>query len=145
MILFRSRYRVRDCGRVLVVLGMFLVAVACREGGARGTTSSTPEGNGRLSENGKTVAFLGTHPDPPKALEKTTFVVAFSSAPDEESRVVLDLSMPAMYHGENRPTCARTEGTEYLCTGYFVMGGAWEVAVEVDGTPLRTFTLNVRE
>jgi len=100
------------------------------------------------SPSGDIRADLATYPSPPVSLKTTNFLVTLFDAggtPVSDANVVLDLSMPGMYHGENRPPCRLAEKGEYLCQGYFVMGGLWEVVVEVNGTPLRTVSLNVAE
>ena len=89
---------------------------------------------------------LDTYPSPPVALKTTNFLVRLvgaDGAPVAGAEVVLDLSMPGMYHGENRPPCRHTGEGEYLCQGYLVMGGLWEVAVEVNGSRMKTIRLDV--
>lgn len=90
---------------------------------------------------------LNLFPSPPVALETTHFLVTVPRERKTESgrRVAIDLTMPGMYHGENRPPCVETDPGEYFCKGYLVMSGRWQVVVEVDGEPRRTFYVDAVE
>lgn len=93
-------------------------------------------------------ADLDTYPSPPVSLKATNFLVTISDAdgsPVNGAHVLLDLSMPGMYHGENRPPCRLAGKGEYICKGYFVMGGLWKVVIEVNGTPVEVVNLSVEE
>ncbi|MBI5189167.1 MAG: FixH family protein [Nitrospirae bacterium] len=73
-------------------------------------------------------------PDPPVALKDTAFTINVTGAdgkPLPGATVMLDLSMPGMYHGENRPVLAETAPGVYEGKGILTMGGGWLAKVEV--------------
>jgi len=119
----------------LLSIACLVLMTACSRGPSSGPGSGVDGGD----------VALATHPNPPVALDKTTFLVSLPENVSAEKDVRIDLSMPGMYHGPNRPPCGHTGDRQYLCTGYFVMGGVWEVVVEADGRTLRTFTVEVKE
>lgn len=77
---------------------------------------------------------LAMDPFPPVALKDTTFTATITDegdTPINGANVVFDLSMPGMYHGENRPAAAEISPGVYQAKGIFTMGGKWHVRVEV--------------
>lgn len=73
-------------------------------------------------------------PDPPVALKDTSLTATVKDAsgnPVTGASVVFCLSMPGMYHGENRPQATESGPGVYTGTGVLTMGGNWLVGVEV--------------
>jgi len=127
--------------RLLLVLALVLSGGACRRDPKAGA-GNAPQA-GAASE-----VRLSTWPSPPVALRTTNFLVRLPGSMEggpSGRKVAVDLTMPDMYHGENRPPCTEVDPGEYLCKGYLVMGGRWRVAVEVDGTEAATFFLDAVE
>jgi len=88
------------------------------------------------AETGYAHVELGIEPDPAVALKETRLI---STITDKDGRpmsglsVVYDLSMPGMYHGENRPEAGETLPGVYEAKGVLTMGGRWLIVVEVRG------------
>lgn len=85
-------------------------------------------------DTGYADVVLKLDPDPAVALRDVEFTAEVrdgEGAPLRGAEVIFDLSMPGMYHGENRPAAAEAGPGIYRATGVFTMGGKWLVAVEV--------------
>lgn len=82
-------------------------------------------------------------PDPPVALKDTAFTVVVKDdkgGPITDATVEVDLSMPGMYHGENKPEMAETSPGVYEGKGILTMGGDWVAKVGVSGNVVGGFT-----
>lgn len=88
---------------------------------------------------GYAVVNLTIYPDPAVALKPTRLVATVTDrdgAPVTGASVVFDLSMPGMYHGENRPEAREAMPGVYEAPAIMTMGGRWLIAVEVRGKGL---------
>jgi YtkA-like len=114
----------------LAVLSMVLVSVVALSG-CKG--DSKPPAGERV-DTGYADVVLKLEPDPPMALKDTSLTAEIkdtSGRPLTGARVVFDLSMPGMYHGENRPVGGEFKPGVYKGDGVFTMGGKWLIKVEV--------------
>jgi len=90
--------------------------------------------NGEHVDTGFADVVLKLEPDPPLALKDTVLTAYVKDSDGRQltgAAVVFDLSMPGMYHGENRPVGAESEPGVYRGEGVFTMGGKWLIKVEV--------------
>jgi len=120
-----NRKKLAVCALIAISLLMFILA-GCKEG----SVSKTKE----HVDTGYADVVLKLVPDPPVALkdaELTAEVRDAEGAPMRGAEVTFDLSMPGMYHGENRHVADEAEPGIYEATAIFTMGGKWLVAVEV--------------
>jgi len=104
---------------------------------AAGCESESPKAEER--ETGYADVNLSIDPDPAVALKPTRLIATVTDrdgAPVTGASVVFDLSMPGMYHGENRPAATEKMPGIYEAEAVLTMGGRWLIVVEVRGKGL---------
>jgi hypothetical protein len=82
---------------------------------------------------------LGIVPDPAIALKNTRLIATVTDRvgmPLSGLAVTFDLTMPGMYHGDNRPVADEILPGVYEAGAVLTMGGRWLVVVEVRGEGL---------
>jgi len=94
---------------------------------------SGPAGPRKAEEGGKAIE-LRVYPDPPVALRETELMAHLSDdgKPLKGAKVSFDLTMPAMYHGENRPVAAEVDTGIYTAKAVMPMAGVWLIDVRVE-------------
>jgi len=114
---------------VVALLLVFAFAFAGCKGKQEEKKAATP---GALTN---VMGGLKIDPDPPVALKETTFTAMLAEKdgkPISGAQVILDLTMPGMDHGENRPKLTETAPGVYMGKGIATMGGQWDARVEVN-------------
>jgi len=114
----------------ITVLNMLLVFAVFMTGCSG---DSKPPAGGHV-DTGFADLVLKLEPDPPLALRDTVLTAYVKDSDGKQltnAEVVFDLSMPGMYHGENRPVGGESEPGVYRGEGVFTMGGKWLIKVEV--------------
>lgn len=128
---------VKSAVSMAAALLMVLALYGCgQKDGEAGAPSPAPQPVQTQAPSGAGFADvkLAMVPYPPVALKETVMTATIADDNDKPltgADVVFDLSMPSMYHGENRPAAKETGPGVYTAKGIFTMGGKWLVKVEV--------------
>jgi hypothetical protein len=99
--------------------------------------------------DGVTITFSAT--DPPRLNTAEEFIITLTDAqgrPIDTASVYLDLTMPAMPMGTNRPIAESLGAGDYRAYTAYTMTGLWEIAViaEIDNREYRAvFTRDLPE
>jgi hypothetical protein len=113
---------------------MVFALYGCGQEAGEGSAPSSAPPPAPAQATGFADIKLAMAPYPPVALKDTVMTATVTDENDKPltgADVVFDLSMPSMYHGENRPAAKETAPGVYSAKGIFTMGGKWLVKVEV--------------